>query len=237
MMFLRLCGGNIQDSAPVIQAPITPTSITKPKNSGPSIQPLSAPTRDEVKIHPKQVTQDEHKAHSFPENQSLNSSRVANEALAEPVVSRDPLKNNTSGPWQNFLIGIKNLEDNLLVSIFEQSQFRNASAETKKVTIAYAQPSTFFDDHRTEKLQNWQPILEKFFGVGATLSIEYDTTIEKPTTVKKSFNQVRPTQKPMGHVNKPTHAIDISDKEKWETTHKLLEQFGGTVRVVEDTNE
>ncbi len=253
MMFLRLCGPLIQSASQITQ------DERGRKNNNDESTRILRQAQDERNINKKLkefgnasqgINKDsghmderlkqniDQRNQSARPDLSINSrlkapSKAAHPEPVEGNVRENNIENNTPEPWQNFLIAIRALEDNLLVSIFEQAQFRTSDQE--KVVIAYAQTSSFFDDHRNEKQSLWQPVLEKFFGAGVKLAIEIDESLKKEveTTVKKkSFKRVGSRKQAV-----VSASIDISDKEQWKTTHLLLQHFGGTVRVIKDDNE
>jgi DNA polymerase III subunit gamma/tau len=214
MLFLRMCGMGISHDS-------SSGSLARAQHS--------AALKENVNINKALLKESASPQESVP----AHNLEQDEELLSSSFHALDQSDDGTR--WQDFLTTIRACEDNLLVSIFEQAEFR--SFRTKKVVIAYGQRSAFFEDHRNEKKSLWQAHLEKQFGSGVELAIEIDTAlVSKQPLKKKSIN---PPINPVEQRKQlpQTEAIDISDKEQWKTTHLLLNHFGGTVRVIEDENE
>ncbi len=166
---------------------------------------------------------------------------------------------NNHDEWNTFVKMVVAHIDPVLASILYATQFQEFDKLQKIVRISTLKKFLLFQDLFIEQKKIYQEYLDRIFGFGVTLVVDFslldqrkkrevvNLNIEKnndileknkissPDTAviaKPKIGEYRPQK------NIQSLSIDISDKSKWKVTHALLEHFGGTVReIIKDTYE
>ena len=162
--------------------------------------------------------------------------------------------------WNTFVKVVVAHIDPVLASIFYATQLVQFEKSQKIIRISTLKKFVLFQDLFIEQKKFYQEYLDRIFGFGSTLVVDFslidqpkkrevvvDVSVEKKDDIleknniktshvsainKSKIGEYTP-QKNMKNVS-----IDISDKAKWKVTHALLEHFGGTVReIIKDTYE
>jgi DNA polymerase III subunit gamma/tau len=150
--------------------------------------------------------------------------------------------------WKSFVEAVGQLQDPLLSSIFAQGLYGACDQTTHIVEIEFAKELVFFQDWLDKTKVLWMPLLHTYFGDQATLQarftgsnvkeglktmlplpplpnkIEYE---KKPLLEKKTVPESSNKQQP--------GMIDISDPQRFATTHLLLRHFPGIVREIKES--
>lgn len=139
---------------------------------------------------------------------------------------------NLNSDWESFVQEVEQLNEPLLSSLFKQAQFQ--SHETNIITIAFTQRFMLFNDTFETLKDKWLPVLQKIFGPQAQLSPQFSRADNPQSTVieKTAKTPVTPVTTTLNNRNN----IDVSDKNQWPLTNKLLAEFSGTVSVTEKSN-
>jgi DNA polymerase-3 subunit gamma/tau len=92
-----------------------------------------------------------------------------------------------SHSWQLFLEKLVTLQDPLVLSIFQQARFIEATQE--KVSVAFSQGATFFRDWLVGAQKLWQPLLEQHFTSGVVLDMQFiDTQPKNAQNISQTIN-------------------------------------------------
>lgn len=149
---------------------------------------------------------------------------------------------NTDGfeQWAAFLNYLECVNDHLLPSVFKQAKFVSFDQLSSMVVAEFDTRFLFFKELIDEtESSTWLPLLKKTFGMSATLTREFkqlEAPVQKndsaadgvhvqPVREQRQVSRVRPVR---------AAALDVSDKEKWPTTHTLLKYFSGTIKEIKE---
>ena len=168
-------------------------------------------------------------------------------------------QNNSHDEWCTFVKMVVAHIDPVLASILYATQFQEFDKSQKIVRISTLKKFVLFQDLFFEQKKIYQEYLDRIFGFGATLVVDFSlvdqprkkeaviVTGEKNDDIleknKKNLSDTAVMIKPKMSEYRPQKNIqnvsfDISDKSKWKVTHALLEHFGGTVReIIKDVYE
>jgi len=138
------------------------------------------------------------------------------------------------GPWALFLKEIDQLNEPLLSSIFKQAVL---VAEDSGIHVRFAPRLCLFNDTLEQLKVKWRPLLIKAFNSEVELKISFDMIGQPESDVKKKVEcpPVTPEVVHEQRLNFPRKNIvggikvDVSDKDHWPLTNKLLDYFPGTV--------
>ncbi len=182
--------------------------------------------------------------------------RVATSSVAsKPEVAVD-------NRWQQFTTSLSQLQDPLLLSVFQQVQFLGIS--DAKVSLEIGQDFAFFKDILLDSRKAWFPLLQQSFEsihdvnvtIGAQKKTEFikNAPLKAPvvsqspaaapvTMVQKQQNVQKPfvaRQKSYGINQKSSNqreiAIDIKDQQQWPKAHLILRYFPGTVTEIKESS-
>lgn len=175
-----------------------------------------------------------------------------------------PPETSVDNRWQTFTASLSQLQDPLLLSVFQQVQFKGIS--DSKVTLEIGQDFAFFKDILLDSRKAWFQLLQQAFGsiqdvvvtIGAQKKTEFiknsplkapsaapqpqismpvnSTTVQKSTNAQKPF-VARQKQYNVAHKNSSQRevAIDIKDQQQWPKAHLILRYFPGTVTEIKES--
>ena len=158
--------------------------------------------------------------------------------------------------WVACLQEIEHLNDPLVVSIFKQGSMSKHEEGTNSLEIIFSKDLLFFKEWLENTKKVWQPIIVKHYGdkalhpqfTGASqerpLRSAMKAPIMSPTPAKpaekvtqwassgafKAYNGKSPTKSSVQSVEKE-RVVTITDPEKWQKAHSLLQFFPGTLTV------
>jgi len=161
--------------------------------------------------------------------------------VGEEVVSEEKkvLPDSDQSRWDQFLKKIDDCGEPLLSSIFKQARFEDLGES--KIKFCFTKRLSLFNDTIEQMKNKWQPVLFDIFGDGAQLEMAFvddvkDVGNDVKTDVKKKSSDQRlaPVKQFRAvSVNRKMVTrgvkIDVSDKNSWPLTNKLLNYFPGTV--------
>ncbi len=140
--------------------------------------------------------------------------------------------------------------DPLIVSIFTQGQFKRYDKNAGVIEVIFPKTFEMFQDMMVGALHLWQPLLQQAFGATVTLQQTYSsdmqTAPQQPKTVvtiqvpQRQSQQPAQTSKPAYKAKAPTKSqapaqkVDVSDAQKWQKAHELVQAFDGIVTQEED---
>lgn len=173
---------------------------------------------------------------------SIHQAPISQLAPINNTIPTTPARHTASeshilNEWKTFIGQVASLKDPLLVSVFEQAQFKEFNKDEKRIVICFGQNSPFFQEWITESEKKWRPFLESIFCPNIQLIITYDMRTESYQIQKK--NEHTPSL-PTKNTYTQTYTkvqktpVDISDKTVWKTSHMLIEAFGGTITELPD---
>jgi len=166
------------------------------------------------------------------ESIEVKKSVVSVEKKVEPDI--------TQTPWDKFLKKMDALEEPLLSSLFKQARFEKI--DEGKVKVCFAHRLRLFNDTLEQMREKWQPVLSVFFGNNAQLEASFREDADGDVKKKSLAPQIKLVQRERVSLNRRMGfrciKIDVSDKNRWPLTHKLLNYFPGTVvQLPEQKNE
>ncbi len=153
--------------------------------------------------------------------------------------------------WDTFLQSLASGGyDPLIVSIFTQGQFKGYDKNAGVIEVIFPKMFEMFQDMMVGALHLWQPLLQQAFGSTVTLQQTYShdmqTAPQQPKTMvtiqvpQRQSQQQTQTSKPTYKSQAPTSApsraqkVDVSDAQKWQKAHELVQAFDGIVTQEED---
>lgn len=123
-------------------------------------------------------------------------------------------KNNTL--FKQFIVRLEEKRDPLLLSIFKQATLKNVDIEKKILRLSFKKEVSFFESLLHDNKTDWQPILEKIYGVGATLNLEFSSV--------SLTSDVQQETKKSAEANVLVEKLTKKQSEKVEITEKKIEQ-------------
>lgn len=117
--------------------------------------------------------------------------------------SKPATPQSTSPEWQTFLEKISSLDDPLVVSIFKQGTFKEATTES--ITVSFPENVSFYADLLENSRNGWQRLLKEIFGDTVTLNALFD-------------GQARPLAVRHQPANRPARQAPVKTVEKQVTT-------------------
>ncbi len=140
--------------------------------------------------------------------------------------------------WTNFIQASQQVIDPILFSILTQSTYGQFDVEKKIVHIITLKKFNMFQDLFIEHKLQYQPLLERFFGLHAVLFVSFEQeSVPKTIEDQKRVESPRPVIEKKEAVYHSAK-FDISDVKKWKLAHTLLKHLGGTMReIIKDNHE
>jgi len=180
-----------------------------------------------------------------------------NEQLVVNAVDADQVK------WQMFVKVVHVHIDPVLASMLFETDFIKFDQAKKIIHLVTLKKFTMFQDLFIEQRSRYQEYLDRIFGFKAILVVEFIKTTERRRVEEEKRQPVVSgaaglSGSDMGRtvnnrtvdnrmindrtvsvsLSKNEKNIDIADEAKWKLTHRLLENFGGTVReIIKDSYE
>lgn len=159
--------------------------------------------------------------------------------------------------WDHFLQALAGGGyDPLIVSIFTQGQYKVYDSNARVVQVVFPKSFEMFQDMMVSAQHMWEPLLQQAFGTKVTLqpsfSVEVPTaaqpakttvTIQVPTRQATQAPASKPPYKAQSASSAPRQQaqpkvteqkVDVSDVEKWQKAHELVQAFDGIVTQEED---
>jgi len=167
----------------------------------------------------------------------------------EPVVVKvsENQVDGASSPlaWQQFLSACEAGGDPVMVSVLKQGT--GISVESGRVKAIFPQKFVFYNELLMSNKAVWQPHLEKCFGLGMTLELDFSAIASAGESVRSrsAFSAPAPrTTTPSARQSFGTavpeqskKSIDVSDTEKFKRAQELLGLFPGTITEVKENHE
>lgn len=194
------------------------------------------------------------------DNQAIEENN--NDGDDESIENDQNALSNTHNPkktfaeqWASFLAQIETIEKPLLLSIFKNGNYKSFDPSTGELDIVFAKQFVFFQELLTNSSTEWNPLLNKSFGITVTLNSLFtnETTpaIQQPLTRQSSENKALTTQPHTGlalkssppgsqwtqqkswqqkavQIKRPI--IDVSDASLWPKATIIVRHFPGVVR-------
>jgi DNA polymerase III subunit gamma/tau len=196
----------------------------------------------------------EHKQRAPIVAHQRTTEKILDEKILEPVLpitAPEPLPASivpysSKLPWQSFVEAVGQLHDPLLSSIFAQGVYGTCDQATHVVEIEFAKELVFFQDWLDKTKTLWMPLLHTYFGDQATLQARFtgskvkevpEAIVPLPLPDKITYEKQPPLEKktiPESYKQQPG-MIDISDTQRFATTHLLLHHFPGIVREIKES--
>ncbi|HBY05518.1 MAG: hypothetical protein UV38_C0001G0289 [candidate division TM6 bacterium GW2011_GWE2_42_60] len=147
--------------------------------------------------------------------------------------------------WQQFLNACEVGGDPMVFSVLKQGT--GISVESGRVKAVFPQKFIFYNELLMNNKAVWQPHLEKCFGLGVTLELDFSAPASAGEPVRaRSATSVpaqraytpsaRPAFGAVSHES-PKKSIDVSDTDKFKRAQELLGLFPGTITEVKENHE
>jgi len=110
--------------------------------------------------------------------------------IFEEKLIKNTHENNNNSLLSQFIKELEVKQDPLLLSIFKQAILKNFDKEKKSLMLSFKKDLLFFESLLYENKADWQPLLEKIWGSGVTLQIDFSIitqTNEHNTKVQKEL--------------------------------------------------
>jgi DNA polymerase-3 subunit gamma/tau len=199
---------------------------------------------------PPQITQPV--AQPLPQQMQPPATQQAPSPASSPAAD-SPL----AAAWQQFVAAVAEQNDVLLTTIFRQSTFIKAEADSNKVVIQLSADSAFFKNKIDETAALWQPLLAKAFEAATGFSYiaapanaappPRQRPIAAPLNTPSAFAQVatehRPPPRPAQHNQQQSYQqkaperkeyafITIKNPSQWPNASLLLKHFPGKIKKI-----
>jgi hypothetical protein len=143
--------------------------------------------------------------------------------------------------WSTFVKMVVAHVDPVLASMLYATEFKSFEAAQKVVRVATLKKFILFQDLFIEQKQHYQEYLDRVFGFGTVLVVEFVNAAVSEKPVLKPRTQVadQSVLAPAKVQSKASvSSSEFTDTKKWKLTHALLQCFGGNVReIVKDNHE
>lgn len=171
-------------------------------------------------------------------------------------------ENTGVSKWKMFVVAAQAHVDPVLASMLFETEIVDFDQLKKIVRVTTLKKFTIFQDLFVDQRKHYQEYLDRIFGFGSTLVVEFIKIIDrkkveypKAQTANAqgvdALMMLQPLAESTSRVNvssatpKQSHGrltrmslgknekhIDIDDAAKWTLTNELLDHFGGTVREI-----
>jgi hypothetical protein len=150
--------------------------------------------------------------------------------------------------WEMFVKVVVAHVDPVLASMLYATEFVQFDQPQNVVRVATLKKFVLFQDLFIEQKKIYQEYLDRIFGFGAILVVDF-SNVAAPKKIEKDYANAQSSnaaesssfkQPVMQKKDVVVHqkTADIADKQKWKITHALLEHFGGTVKeIIKDKHE
>ncbi|MFC1894545.1 DNA polymerase III subunit gamma/tau [Candidatus Dependentiae bacterium] len=166
------------------------------------------------------------------ENTPLKAQRLGN----PPNLSKTGIKASNQNPWNTFLKKISTVQDPMLISIFNQSQFIEIDNKHHTVNISLKNNSSFLRDKINDSKNIWINSLREVFTDCQKFNFikQSDLHSDKKMTsdfIKMNNNSNSSPTTPIKTQNTSYNTINLSDKDEWPKANLLLKHFPGKIKV------
>lgn len=188
------------------------------------------------------------------------SAPISAEPSTAPVsTNQEAGSDNKDTHWQQFILSLQNGGyDPLIVSLFTQGHCKRYDVQTQTLEVLFPPSFEMFQDMMINASAVWQPLLEQAFGTRVILKEIYTLEgqqvaappIKQPVPVQIPQKQIQSTKAEvktaykgqaasssgsrMQPVKQNGKKVDISDTQKWQKAHELIEAFDGIVTEEEE---
>lgn len=171
------------------------------------------------------------KTASFAEAPVLPKTSVFVETTPDGLANKQPekeeiiLENKDTSLLKQFIVALEEKRDPLLLSVFKQASLKNVDVEKKILTLSFKKEVSFFESLLRDNKADWQPILEKIWGVGTTLNLEF-SLFGNVVDVKQS---VLLKTTPDRLEKKQSEKLEITEKKIEQSSFRLRQGYDGQV--------
>lgn len=195
-----------------------------------------------------------------PIMQSAPPEQLEEEQVEDDEQDDDNEQDTVLSTWKQCIEQIAALNDPLLHSIFTQGILKNYDQQTHTLVIEFSKELQFFQDLLIDTKPDWQPLIDKLFGVPVMLQplftgasrvvpkknseLPVTTNTSPAPIIKQQLPPTVPSSKRNGFYqknNRPTSnlfahdkPIDVSHEKVWVTTHLIMRYLPGTVTEIRE---